>query len=154
MERRMKSAFAAAASVFAVLALPACVSVEATREAAARPGAVCAAGGQPMNRVELIFGLRRAQGIGGEGVTEAEWMDFLDKEVTPRFPDGLTAIDGYGQWTRPDGRLAKIASKVLLIWYAPSAQAEAKIEAVRKAFKTRFEQLSVMRVDGADCVSF
>lgn len=33
-----------------------------------------------------------------QGVCEEQWRDFLDKEVTPRFPDGLSVIDIYGQW--------------------------------------------------------
>jgi hypothetical protein len=138
-------------------ALPLLTACVATIEASPNITAdltACAPPAKAMNRVELIFGLRRAQGIGGEGVTEAEWYDFLETEVTPRFPDGLTAFDGYGQWKRPDGRIARIASKVLLTWYDPAPDAEAKIEAVREAFKKRFEQLSVMRVDGRDCVAF
>ena len=27
-----------------------------------------------------------------------KWRDFLDREVTPRFPSGLSVVDVYGQW--------------------------------------------------------
>lgn len=105
-----------------------------------------------MGRVELIFGLDVK---GGGQISEKTWYDFLEKEVTPRFPDGLTALDGYGQWRVPaDGRIARLKSKILLIWYVPSPKAEADIQAVREAYKTQFNQISVMRVDGRDCVSF
>ena len=105
-----------------------------------------------MNRVELIFGLDIK---GGGRITEKQWYAFLEGEVTPRFPDGLTTIDGYGQWRVPgDGRIARLEAKILLIWYAPSDEAEANIQAIREAYKTRFKQISVMRVDGRDCVSF
>ena len=43
---------------------------------------------------------------------------------------------------------------MLLIWYAPTTQKNTDIEAIRAAYKTRFKQLSVMRVDVTDCVSF
>ncbi|BCW90923.1 hypothetical protein sos41_40990 [Alphaproteobacteria bacterium SO-S41] len=113
--------------------------------------AVCAAGGAQMARVELIFGQNV---FGGTGISEDEWYDFLSKEVTPRFPDGLTAYDAYGQWKHPDKGVVRLTSKVLVIWYAPSAKAEADIEAIRDAYKRLFKQISVMRVDGLDCVSF
>lgn len=112
----------------------------------------CAAGGTRMARVELIFGLDIK---GGVRISEKEWRLFLEREVTPRFPDGLTAFDAYGQWKVPgDGRIARLDSKVLLIWYAPSEKAEIDIQAIREAYKTRYRQISVMRVDSADCVSF
>ena len=120
-------------------------------EAVAAPAA-CAAGGSRMARVELIFG--QALADGGSGVSEAQWLDFLAQEVTPRFPDGLTAFDAYGQWRHPDKGIVRLTSKVLLVWYRPSTEAEAAIEAIRAAYKRRFDQISVMRVDGLDCVSF
>jgi len=112
----------------------------------------CAAGGAQMARVELIFGLDIK---GGRRITEMEWRGFLEKEVTPRFPDGLTAFDAYGQWRVPnDGRVVRLDSKVLLIWYVPSPEAEQRIQDLREAYKTSYRQISVMRVDGTDCVSF
>ena len=33
-----------------------------------------------------------------QGVNEADWRRFLHREVTPRFPDGLSVVDVYGQW--------------------------------------------------------
>ncbi len=99
-----------------------------------------------MARTELLFGA-------GE-VSDAQWKAFLGAEVTPRFPDGLTAFDGYGQWKRPDGRITGEPSHVLLLWHAPGAKASRAIDAIRDAYKKQFHQLSVMRVDGTDCVSF
>src|SRR5262245_32017131 len=44
---------------------------------------------------ELIFG----RSIGGRiEVGEEQWMLFVDHEITPRFPDGLTVFDAAGQW--------------------------------------------------------
>jgi hypothetical protein len=43
----------------------------------------------------------------------------------------------------------------LFIWYAPQADGDTRIEAIRTAYKTRFGQDSVLRADGAPaCVSF
>jgi hypothetical protein len=104
-----------------------------------------------MARVELLFGTTLDH---GQALTEADWAKFVDEEVTPRFPDGLTELAGHGQWRRPDGVISHEPSRVLLIWYAPAPDSNAAIEAIRTAYKTRYKQLSVMRVDGADCVSF
>ncbi len=133
-------------------ALAGCAAPQTVTEAAPPAPPVCAAGGAQMARVELIFGLDIK---GGGRVSEKAWRAFLETEVTPRFPDGLTAFDAYGQWRVPgDGRIARLDSKVLLIWYAPSPEAESRIQAIREAYKARYDQISVMRVDGVDCVSF
>ena len=99
-----------------------------------------------MARTELLFG--------AGSVSSAQWHVFLAREVTPRFPDGLTAIDGYGQWKAPTGRVTAERSRILLLWHAPDAASDAKIDAIRDGYKKQFHQLSVMRVDGMDCVSF
>ena len=111
----------------------------------------CAAPAQAMARVELLFG---ASVDGATPVSEDAWRRFVDEEVTPRFPEGLTEFVGQGQWRRPDGSVGREASRVLLMWYTPGAGRGQDIEAIRAAYKTRFRQLSVLRVDGMDCVSF
>ena len=113
--------------------------------------ASCQRGAAAMARLELLFGMGRKD---GSEIGEAEWRAFLDAEVTPRFPDGLTVLAGYGQWRGGTGAIAKETSRVLVIWHARPADAESKIEAIRSAYKVRFSQESVMRVDGVSCVSF
>jgi hypothetical protein len=111
----------------------------------------CREPAHPMARLELVFGADRA---GGAPVGEAEWSLFLDSEVTPRFPDGLTVLDGAGQWRGADGGIVRERSHLLVIWYRPTARSEADIEAIRAAYKQRFGQESVLRADGVSCVSF
>ena len=114
--------------------------------------AACAEGAYAMARLELYFGTQRP---GGAAVTDAEWAAFLDEEVTPRFPDGLTVLRGNGQWRNSKGVVTKETSAVLVILYTPAPEKEAAIEDIRAAYKDRFEQESVMRVDGStQCVSF
>jgi hypothetical protein len=45
----------------------------------------------------LYFGLGPADHP-EQGISETEWRNFLDREVTPRFPAGLSVVDVYGQW--------------------------------------------------------
>lgn len=111
----------------------------------------CSRPARLMARVELLFGTAHAD---GQALAEKDWTKFVDDEVTPRFPAGLTELMGHGQWRRPDGVISHEPSRVLLIWYTPAAGTDAAIEAIRAAYKTRFKQLSVMRVDGVNCVSF
>jgi hypothetical protein len=111
----------------------------------------CKGAATPYARLELLFGLGRKDGT---EIGEAEWRAFLDAEVTPRFPDGLTLLSGYGQWRNSAGAIAKEKSVMLVIWHRPSADSEARIEAIRAAYKSRFAQESVLRVDGTSCVSF
>ncbi len=113
--------------------------------------AECATPARLMARVELLFGTTLAD---GQALADTEWTKFVDEEVTPRFPEGLTELAGHGQWRRPDGVISREPSRVLLIWYSPAPARDADIDAIRAAYKTRFKQLSVMRVDGVDCVSF
>ena len=117
----------------------------------AAPQATCRGPARAMARLELLFGTSRPH---GGPVSEQEWSSFLDAEVTPRFPNGLTVLRGPGQWRSEDGKLTKEQSNILVVWHEPTSQAEVHIEAIRTAYKARFSQESVMRVDSMSCVSF
>lgn len=110
----------------------------------------CTLPAKRMDRLELVFGLAGRQGR----VSSRAWAAFMEREVTPRFPDGLTVFDGYGQWRNKRGTISKESSRLLLIWYERDATTEAKIEAIRAAFKRRFHQESVLRANEISCVSF
>lgn len=110
--------------------------------------------GQPWVDTRLYFGLGPADAP-DKGVSEAAWRDFLDKEVTPRFPAGLSVMDIYGQWQgKQEKAPERIRSKVLIIDYAATAENVAKIEAIRAAWKQRTGDQSVMKVTQLADVSF
>ncbi len=98
-----------------------------------------------MARVELYFGAGRA--------TARAWSAFLSDVVTPRFPDGFTSLDGSGQWRGPRG-LARERTHVLVIFYRHDATSDARIEAIRGAYRRAFAQVSVLRADSTTCVGF
>src|SRR5262245_5393365 len=112
--------------------------------------ATCRPGAAQMARIELLFGTGRKHGA---AVGEVEWQSFLEAEVTPRFPEGLTVLTGYGQW-QSSGSVRKEGSRVLLIWAPLAPDNDVRIEAIRDTYKARFEQESVLRADGLSCVSF
>jgi hypothetical protein len=132
-----------------LLALPG--STARADMAGAQPGISCPTKAALMARLELLFGMSRRDAA---PISDAEWQSFVDQEVTPRFPDGLTIVQGYGQWRNSKGVIAKENSRVLMIWYEPKTDTDERIEAIRDAYKARFQQESVMRVDSFSCVSF
>jgi hypothetical protein len=82
-------------------------------------------------------------------VTDAEFRLFLDEEVTPRFPDGLTVLTATGQFTGADGTLVKENSFVLVLLYPPDTAIDShrKIETIRHLYMSQFQQESVLRAD-------
>ena len=102
----------------------------------------------------LYFGLGPADDL-AKGVSEAQWRAFLDKEVTPRFPAGLSVVDIYGQWQgKGEAQPERIRSKVLIIDYAATRGNAAKIGAIRAAWKKMTGDQSVMQVTEQADVSF
>jgi hypothetical protein len=133
------------------LGIGAGVATLALSPLAVAPSRPCNPPSQIMSRLELLFGMKKPD---GNDVAEEEWRAFLDAEVTPRFPDGLTVLTGYGQWRATSGRIGSETSRVLLVWLKPSVASNDKIEAIRTAWKSLYKQESVMRVDDTSCVSF
>jgi hypothetical protein len=103
---------------------------------------------------KLYFGLGPVDAP-EKGVSEAEWRDFLDTEVTSRFPAGLSVFDVYGQWlSRQTHTVERIRSKMLVIDYPATKENAAKVEAIRAAWKRRTGDQSVLRVTHPADVSF
>jgi hypothetical protein len=111
----------------------------------------CRGAARPMAQVQLLFGTLRTAAA---PVAATEWAVFLAEEVTPRFPAGLTVFTGYGQWRDNKAAIISEESRLLMIWYEPGLRSEADIEAIRAAYKLRFAQDSVMRIDSTACVAF
>lgn len=117
------------------------------------PGGECAGAGQASRsfvRTELYFGLGRGDGVVGG----AEFESFLAAEVAPRFPAGLTLVDGAGRFEGTAGDHVVEQSKLLILLY-PEAEpeADARIESIRREYRRRFDQEAVLRSDARACVS-
>ncbi|MFJ8648113.1 DUF3574 domain-containing protein [Streptomyces sp. NPDC093546] len=110
--------------------------------------------GQAYLETRLLFGTERSDG--GPDVTDAQFTAFVDREVTPSFPEGLTVQVGRGQWRDASGRIQRERSYELVLLY-PAAQAEARhprIERIRDAYRAAFGQESVARLDERTSVDF
>ena len=126
---------------------PCAVGVRATLAALAAAGALsgCAtAPGWPpaWQRCELFFG----QSIPGGGeVSPAQWQAFVDREVTPRFPQGLTVLQAHGQWRNAHGGIDREASRVLVLLVPADEARGPRIDELRDAYRQQFRQESVGR---------
>jgi hypothetical protein len=140
----MRSFLRLAAGVLAALNLAACATTKPEPPA-------CPEGQLRLRTAQLFFG-RNVDGV--PGVTDAAFGKFVDEELTPRFPDGLTVLDGGGQWRGPENKLIRESSKIVLIVLPPKGDVNKRIEAVRNAYKARFKQDSVLLITQAACVSF
>lgn len=100
----------------------------------------------PFIRTELFFGSERAD---KPEVSDTEFKQFLDQEVTPRFPDGLTVLKGFGQFREADGQIVQESSFVLILLYPRDVlrDSSVKIDEIRARYKQCFDQESVLRVD-------
>jgi len=103
---------------------------------------------------KLYFGLGPAD-YPEQGISETQWREFLDKQVTPRFPSGLSVIDVYGQWQGKNSTTpSRLRSKLLIVDYPDSEENRDKVEAIRAAWKQQTGQQSVLRITEPADVSF
>lgn len=110
--------------------------------------------GAPYVETSLFFGTERPDG--GPAVTDEQFMAFVDREVTPSFPDGLTVRQGRGQWRDASGAIEKERSYELILLYPVAAARtnDPKIEEIRSDYRKAFAQEAVARVDDRTRVDF
>ena len=138
-----------------MLLLVGCATAPSPRQPAAGTdrGDAAVPGPQEWMRSELYFGVGGEDGA--DAIDETRWRAFLDTQVTPRFPDGLTVFEAYGQWRFRDAPApARLRTKVLVILHEDSAQRIADLEAIRLAWKRETGHESVLWVRQAAEVSF
>ncbi len=107
-------------AVLLSLALLGSLPVAALADTAVPTPDCAALTGGPMIEARLFFG----RNIGDRlGVSQKAWARFVDREVTPRFPDGLTVQDASGQWRdSATGRLVREPSKILTLLVGADAE--------------------------------
>ncbi|MFD3436363.1 DUF3574 domain-containing protein [Streptomyces sp. NPDC058685] len=155
-QRSLLSAAGAVAAVLTLAAPSATAALDGPEPKAAAatkavPAAVAevpaSAPGSAYVETRLFFGTERPDG--GPDVTDEQFMAFVDRSVTPGFPDGLTVQDCRGQWRDADGTIEKERSYELTLLY-PASQARARgplIERIREAYRSAYGQESVARLD-------
>jgi hypothetical protein len=125
-------------------ALAGALMVFMTAPAFAQPS--CAPPQKPMLDIELMLGRKGS---------DVRWAQFLAREVTPRFPDGLTVYETAGQWRDPASkRITREKSRVLRILVPADTPMQEKVDAVASAYRRQFAQRSVGVVTRTACASF
>jgi Protein of unknown function (DUF3574) len=110
----------------------------------------CRGGQRPTEVAQLLFGRNIGNRI---GVSERAWARFLDREIVPRFPDGLTVFDATGRY-RVANRVAREPSKIVEIALPGTPEDIVRLNEVVEAYKSRFKQQSVGLIVRPACVSF
>ena len=139
-----------AAVLFGALMLSGCVSVRAV-PTTVNFAPSCGAGLSETRIADLYFG----RNIGGTfGVDDAEWQAFVNREITPRFPDGLSITDVSGQWRGPSGEIVREPSKAVMVILSGDPGEREKLDAIRAAYVEAFDQDAVMLIQRSACVGF
>ena len=134
-----------------LLSLTGCLAVLTLGGCATLTAPACPVGQEPMRTAQLFFG----RNIGDKpAVSEADFRTFVDQELTPRFPEGLTILDGGGQWKGDEDRMIREASKVVVLVLPTKGDTGRKLNEARQAYVQRFRQDSVMLVTQPACVAF
>jgi hypothetical protein len=104
-----------------------------------------------MLAVELMFG-RSVEGR--VVVPDRAWAGFLAREVTPRFPEGLSVVDAAGQYKAQGGQVLHEPSKLVVVIAPDKPETHDHIAAIKAAYKKEFRQQTVVAVTREVCASF
>jgi len=110
----------------------------------------CRLGEQKATLDTLYFGMSSSDGE----VSSDQWRDFMDKVVTPRFPQGLTVLQASGQWLSEQGTIQHEKTQILQLLHPESDEHEQAVSDIIQQYKTDFKQESVLRVRQTNCASF
>lgn len=115
---------------------------------ATAPKLACPAGQAQMRTAQLFLEAKSPARL-----NDAALRRFVEQEVTPRFPDGVTMVAGGARWKGAGDRMIRDAAKVVLIVLPARGDPQANVEAVRAAYRTRFKQDSVVVMPPPACVA-
>jgi hypothetical protein len=110
----------------------------------------CATGSNAWVREELYFG--RGMADGGE-VSDSAWQRFLEDEIVPRFPDGLTILEANGHWRSQAGPMVRERSWVLVLYHPADPLADRQVAELAEAYRKAFAQEAVLRDRDMTCVT-
>ncbi|NJN87513.1 MAG: DUF3574 domain-containing protein [Leptolyngbyaceae cyanobacterium SL_7_1] len=86
----------------------------------------------------------------GDEVSDAEFEAFVDRVITPRFPDGLTIFAADGQFLDRSNNLVREPANVVTLFTEDTADTEVAINQIVAAYLEEFNQESVLQVTNED----
>lgn len=149
--REMKGAIRAGTLIPSMVAV--CLNLAAPTPLAAQTPELSCANPQRLRLVaEILFGRDIGRRV---GVSDSAWSRFVARELTPRFPDGLTVTDALGQWRDTTTReIVREPAKKVEIVLPGKADDQERLEAAVQAYKNEFHQRSVGVIVRPACVAF
>jgi uncharacterized protein DUF3574 len=114
------------------------------------PAPPCRGAEKAMVVETVYFGTNKPGGV----VSAEEWREFVNREITPRFPEGLTSWEAAGQWRSADGKIEREGSHVLRLMHGDAAAPDQAVAEIMSAYKRAFRQEAVLRVRTQGCASF
>ncbi len=98
----------------------------------------------PANQLNrFYFGMNKPT---GGAVSDQEFNQFLQQEISSRFPYGLTLFETKGQWQGANGAIEQEKSRVVEIVCDDTPENRDKIAAIAEKYKTLFAQEAVMLI--------
>ncbi|WP_204137813.1 DUF3574 domain-containing protein [Halomicronema sp. CCY15110] len=92
-------------------------------------------------QVDLYLGRQISD---GDIVSDADFETFIDTEVTPRFPNGLTVWKANGRYQDASGTVIAEPSNVVRLIFLDTQANETALMEVIQAYIAQFEQETVM----------
>lgn len=100
----------------------------------------------PANQLNrLYFGMNKPT---GGAVSEQEFNQFLQQEISSRFPEGLTLFAAKGQWQGANGKIEQENSRVVEIVCDDTQENRDNVAAIAARYKALFAQEAVMVIRG------
>ena len=112
--------------------------------------AACPAGQASLRTAQLFFARNDGKGV---AVSDTAFRKFVTDEVSPRFPQGLSVLDGGAQWRGEANKMIRDSAKVVSVALPTGRDASEPLEAVRGAYRTRFKLDSQLQVTEPSCVA-
>lgn len=103
-------------------------------------------------RTELFYGAGR---LPASGERDIRWEKYINEIVTPRFPEGLTLLEGTGQWRVKEGQTPRRnRTRILILIHEDTEENSNKVDEIRTLWKEISGQQSVLRVSQPAAVAF
>lgn len=115
------------------------------------------AGAEPVVKENMTwYRLHFGMGVGTDAITPELFHSFLDKQVTPLFPEGLTMTSARGQWHSPKVGLIREKTTVVDLNCEESQECQKKIDTIAEAYTKRFRKakasIFVIKIPGVSTI--
>jgi len=100
------------------------------------------AAGPGVLKSEVYFGLRKPD---GSLVDEQAWQTFVTEVVVPRFPAGLTVLEGAGRSGGSPERLNP--TRILIVVHPAGEDAQSRMREIKAEYRKRFGGAGIFHTD-------